>query len=42
MSVVEQVNGVKSAKKEDKDSTYSVKITNTHGSSDASLKRLIN
>ncbi|MDU3214154.1 MAG: FtsX-like permease family protein, partial [Staphylococcus epidermidis] len=41
MSVVEQVNGVKSAKvKEDKDSTYSVKITNTHGSSDASLKKV--
>ena len=40
MSVVEQVNGAKV--KEDKDSTYSVKITNTHGSSDASLKRLIN
>lgn len=41
ISVVEQVDGVKSAKvKEDKDSTYTVKITNTHGSEDASLKKV--
>ena len=42
ISVVEQVKGVKSAKiKESEDSTYSAKVTNTHGSGEISLKRLL-
>lgn len=41
ISLVEQVDVAKSAKvKEDKDSTYTVKITNTHSSGDASLKKV--
>ena len=37
--MVEQIKGVKSAKiKEDDDSTYSAKITNSHGGGDVSLK----
>lgn len=40
ISVVEQVKGVKNAKiKEDDDSTYSAKITNSHGGGDVSLKK---
>ena len=40
ISVVEQIKGVKSAKiKEDDDSTYSAKITNSHGGGDVSLKK---
>ena len=41
ISEVEQINGVKSAKvKDSEDSTYSAKITNTHGSGDTSLKKV--
>ena len=41
--MVEQINGVKSAKvKDSEDSTYSAKITNTHGSGDTSLKKSMN
>ncbi|MEY8385253.1 ABC transporter permease [Staphylococcus capitis] len=40
ISVVEQIKGVKNAKiKEDDDSTYSAKITNSHGGGDVSLKK---
>ncbi|VED33850.1 ABC transporter permease [Staphylococcus warneri] len=40
ISVVEQVKGVKSAKiKESEDSTYSAKVTNTHGSGEISLEK---
>ena len=38
ISVVEQIKGVKSAKIKDDDSTYSAKITNSHGGGDVSLK----
>ena len=40
ISVVEQVKGVKNAKiKESEDSTYSAKVTNTHGRGEISLKK---
>lgn len=40
ISAVEQVKGVKKANiKENKDSTYSAKITNTHGSGNVDLKK---
>ncbi|WP_305808842.1 ABC transporter permease [Staphylococcus epidermidis] len=40
ISIVEQVKGVKNAKiKESEDSTYSAKVTNTHGRGEISLKK---